>query len=289
MNRQMLRMRYVWLWIWPVLPAAGCAVRLCAAVCLAVILFQGFCVFPVHADEYDSIIEKNLFHDQRQKWEMENSQSKGAAAKAGSVELQDIKQIKLFGTVIKDSHSYAVMRVAAEAKPGKRVSRRLPRGRKSPPQRVDDSQDTKRPYAVGDFIGGYRIVGIKPDRVLLQEAENENRYEIFMNDGQTERSVERTEVPEDKPEEPPKASGDQPPSRRSRPPRPSPNPAQAADFMRQRFEKDMQLLREDTNEAVAQQAERDWEKLQPMLPSLDEKRREDLMRLKEEFEKIRQR
>lgn len=237
---------------------------------------------PARAVDYDIIIEKNLFHDQRRKWEMEKPSSKGASSQAGSAERQDIEQVKLFGTVIKDERSYAVMRVAAPPKP----QRRVPRGRsRRAAISSPETTDTKRPYAVGDFIGGYRVLEIKPASVLIEDPSDNNRYEIFMNDGQTERSVERTEIPEDPPEERPGKG--RPPSSRGDKPGPAPKPAQAADFMRKRLERDMELMRKDKSDAMARQAERDWERLEPMLPSLDEKRREELLRLKEEFEKLR--
>jgi hypothetical protein len=48
------------------------------------------------------------------------------------------------------------------------------------------------------------------------------------------------------------------------------------------------MLRNDSSGAAVQHAERDWKKLEPLLPSLDDKGREDLMRLKSEFEQLRQ-
>ncbi|MBM4310261.1 MAG: hypothetical protein FJ119_04870 [Deltaproteobacteria bacterium] len=272
------------------LPAfPGRAVRGCA-VLLSVLCFVSVMrVAPACADEYAIIIEKNLFHDQRQKWEMEKSPSKGAAAQAGSAEAKNIEQINLFGTVIRDSHSYAVMRVTQPPAPRAVQRGRPPRGT----QPAEQSQEGKRPYAVGDFISGFRLVEIRPGSVLLQDPADNNRYEVFMNQGETERSAVRTEIVEDKPQPAPTpaapASARRPASRPQPAPEESPNPAQAADFMRQRFQSNMQMLRDDPNDTALQQAERDWEKLQPMMPALEESGREDLMRLREEFEKMRQR
>jgi len=250
---------------------------------------------PTGEEDYDIIIEKNLFNDQRRKWEMEKPKSKGGSSQAGSTERQNIDQIKLFGTVIKDERSYAVMRVAPSPQELRR-SPRVPRGRSrraaiSSPK----TPETKRPYAVGDYIGGYKIAEIKSGSVLLEDPFDSNRYEIYMNDGRTERSAERTEVPEEKTATPPQPGGEppgkgsRPPDKSKSPPRVSPKQSQAADFMRQRFERDMQIMRNDANDAVSRQVERDWERLQPMLPALDDKRREELLRLKEEFEKLRDR
>jgi hypothetical protein len=255
---------------------------LLAVICLAQVLG----VASACADEYDIIIEKNLFHDQRQKWEMEKPQSKGDASPGGA-EGKNIDQIKLFGTVVRDANSYAVMRVA---KPS--ASRTPPRGRPSKEEQGgDQKQDDKRPYAIGDFIGGYRLVEIKPASVLLQDTSSKSRYEIFMNQGETERSAVKTEIAEEKPqpEQPPPAPGGRRPSPNPQPaPEGGANPAQSADFMRQRFQRNMQQLRENPNDAALQQAERDWEKLQPLMPSIEESGREDLMRLREEFERMRQ-
>jgi len=272
------------------LPAfSGRALCGCAVLLSVLCFVSALRVAPACADEYAIIIEKNLFHDQRQKWEMEKAPSKGAAAQAGSAEAKNIEQINLFGTVIRDSHSYAVMRVTQPPAP-----RGVPRGR--PPrgnQPAEQSQEDKRPYAVGDFISGFRLVEISPGSVLLQDPADNNRYEVFMNQGETERSAVRTEIVEDKPQPAPTpaapASARRPASRPQPAPEESPNPAQSADFMRQRFQSNMQMLRDDPNDTALQQAERDWEKLQPMMPALEESGREDLMRLREEFEKMRQR
>jgi len=266
---------------------AGNAPRVCAIV-LAVQFFAPFIyALPACADEYDIIIEKNIFHDQRQKWEMQNPQSKGAGSPGGSAEGKNIDQINLFGTVVRDSHSYAVMRVTQPTAP-----RPGPRGRppKGGEQDSEQTQDTKRPYAVGDFIGGYRLVEIRAESVMLQDPADKARYEIFMNQSETERSAVKTELAEEKPPaQPPEApAARRPAPNPQQPPEGSPNPAQSADFMRQRFQKDMQNLRQNPNDAALQQAESDWEKLQEMMPSLEESGREDLMRLREEFEKMRQ-
>jgi|GEM_PF-991530 len=261
-----------------------------AGVLAALMLASALCAAPANADDYDIIIEKNLFHDQRQKWEMEKSQGKGAASQAGLHELGSIDKINLFGTVIKDSHSYAVMRVTQQAA-SSRVSRRAGRAKdrkKSDVQASQKKQDNKRPYAVGDFISGYQVVEIHSGSVLLQDPYDNKRYEIFMNDGQTERTAVRTEIAEDKPSKPPRTPGKERKSSRRSQSRASSNKAGSTDAIRKRFERDLQLMRDDKNDAVARQAEREWEKLEPMMPSLDEKGQEELMRLKSEFEKLRQ-
>ncbi len=263
-----------------------------AAYVYAVLLALISCIPAVHAvpacaDEYDIIIEKNLFHDQRQKWEMEKPQSKGDSSPGGAADGKNIDQVNLFGTVVRDANSYAVMRVA---KPS--AAKNAPRGR--PPkaeQGGDQKQEDKRPYAVGDFISGYRLIEIRPASVLLQDPSTKARYEIFMNQSETERSAVKTEIAEDKPQPapPPAAAAGRRPSPSPQPaPEGAPNPAQSADFMRQRFQRNMQVLRENPNDAAMQQAESDWEKLEPMMPSIEESGREDLMRLREEFEKMRQ-
>jgi hypothetical protein len=99
-----------------------------AGVLAALMLASALCAAPVNADDYAGIIEKNLFHDQRQKWEMEKSQGKGAASQSGLQDRGSIDKINLFGTVIKDSHSYAVMRVTRQAA-SRRTTRRSGRAK----------------------------------------------------------------------------------------------------------------------------------------------------------------
>jgi len=256
-----------------------------AGVLAALMLASALCAAPANADDYDIIIEKNLFHDQRQKWEMEKSQGKGSASQVGPGGRQDFEQIKLFGTVIKDSLSYAVMRVSEPSKKSRASRRgRLAKGKKQ------DVSGNKLPYAVGDFIGGYQIAKILSESVVLQDPYDNTRYDIFMNDGQTERTVERTEIDEDEPEESPQKPGQDRKSKRrlQAQSKASSKKAASTDAIRKRFERDLKLMRDDKNDAVAQQAEREWEKLEPMMPSLDEKGQEELKRLKTEFENLRQ-
>lgn len=262
-------------------------------VIAALILASAACAVSVCANEYDIIIEKNLFHDQRQKWEMEKSQAKGSSSQSGSKENQNIDQINLFGTVIKDSHSYAVMRVtqasaqlAAQRKASRRGSQAAGDDQRGAPE-GEKSQQNNRPYAVGDFISGYQVFEIRPESVLLQDPYNNKHYEIFMNDSKTERTAVRTEIVQDTSENPPPASGkDQKPPRKPQARSAAlPDPAASPDFIRQRLEKAMS---DKENDAVSQQAERDSENLQPMMPDLDEQGQEELESLKSEFEKMRQ-
>lgn len=264
-------------------------------VLLTLILVAMACSVSAYADEYDIIIEKNLFHDQRQKWEMEKSPIKGSSSQSGPRENQNIDQINLFGTVVKDSHSYAVMRVTqapAQRAAQRRAARRGSQGAGDARRGVpggEKSQENKRPYAVGDFISGYQVFEIKPESVLLQDPYDNKRYEIFMNASAIERTAVRTEIPEDTPETPPPSEDkapQQPRSSKERSAAPQ-DPAAAADFLRQRFEKDLEAMRDKRNNAAQQQAERDAEELESM-PPLDEKGQEELMRLKSQFEKLRQ-
>jgi hypothetical protein len=274
------------------LPLPGRLLPKSCVVSAALMLASAACAVSVCANEYDIIIEKNLFHDQRQKWEMEKSQAQ--AAQSGSREKQNIDQINLFGTVIKDSRSYAVMRVtqgsdqkAAQRRAARRGSQDAGGDARGAPE-GEKSQQNNRPYAVGDFISGYQVFEIRPASVLLQDPYDNKQYEIFMNDSQTERTAVRTEVAQDTPEAPPAAAAgkDQKPPRkppvRSAPP---PDPAASPEFMRQRLEREMI---DQENDAASQQAEDDMENMQPMMPDLDEQGQEELERLKSEFEKMRQ-
>jgi hypothetical protein len=271
-------------------PVSGRLFPKSCVVIAALILASAACAVSVCANEYDIIIEKNLFHDQRQKWEMEKSQAQGSS---GPREKQNIDQINLFGTVIKDSHSYAVMRVtqaSAQLAAQRRASRRSPEaadgGRGGAPG-GEQSKQNNRAYAVGDFISGYQVFEIRPESVLLQDPYDNKHYEIFMNDSQTERTAVRTEIVLDTPGAPPPASGkDQKPPRGPQARSASlPDPAASPDLIRQRLEKAMS---DKENDATPQQAERDLEDLQPMMPDLDENGQEELESLKSEFEKMRQ-
>ena len=263
-------------------------------VIAALMLVSAACAVSVCANEYDIIIEKNLFHDQRQKWEMEKSQTKGSSSQSGPKEKQNIDQINLFGTVIKDSHSYAIMRVtqaSAQQAAQRRASRRSPEGadagRGGAPGGEQGKQNN-RPYAIGDFISGYQVFEIRPESVLLQDPYDSKRYEIFMNDSQTERTAVRTEIVQDTPATP----------RRLRPARiksPRAGRRHVPQLLRIRLHRLIlygsalkRTMSDKESDAVPQQAEGEFENLQPLMPDLDEKGQEELERLKSEFERMRQ-
>jgi hypothetical protein len=263
--------------------------------CLALLIASSvLCGASAAAEDYSLIIEKNLFHNQRQKWEMEKSQAKGASSQAGQKDRGDIDKINLFGTVIKDSQSYAVMRVNQAANPrtsSRRALRRASRDKdrkQSGTQGSGQGQDSKRPYSVGDFISGYQIVEIRSESVLLQDPYDSKQYEIFMNDGQTDRTAVRTEIAEEKPEKTPKVSRKEKKTPRRDKNRPGANSKASTDALRKRFERDLKNLRDGGgDEAAERRAERDWKKLEPMINSLDDQGRQDLERLKSEFENLR--
>jgi hypothetical protein len=268
-------------------PVPGRLLSKSCIVSAAFFLASATCAVSVCADEYDIIIEKNLFHDQRQKWEMENSPVKGSSSQSGPRENQNIDQINLFGTVVKDSHSYAIMRMTQP--PAQLASRRRASRRGNKATEDDTSQDSKRPYTIGDFISGYQVVEIKPESVLLQDSYDNKQYRIFMNDSQTERTAVRTEIVPDTPEPPPQTSAaDKKSPSRASAKSPPLDPSASADFIRQRFEKDLEAMRTRKDDAEQQRADGDEEGLQSIPPSLDEKGQEELERLKREFEKMRQ-
>jgi len=244
------------------------------------------CVVSAYADEYEIIIEKNLFHDQRQKWKMEKSQAKGSSSQAGARDQEAIDSINLFGTVIKDSQSYAVMRVTEKA--SSRRSSKRSRDKKKAAKRKS-VPGNKHPYAVGDFISGFMVAKIQPESVLLQDPYDSKQYEVFMNDSETERTAVRTEIPEDKPEKPVQASKKDRKSKRKLQEKAAKKSGVSKDAIRRRIERDEDLLSNEKGEASSRQAERDMENLEPLTQYIDPQDMEDMLRLRGESEKLRKR
>ena len=126
--------------------------------------------------------------------------------------------------------------------------------------------------------------------MLLQDPYDNKRYEIFMNEGQTERTAVRTEIAEDKPEPPPVALEKGRKSKRKTKKRSasSPKSGTSTEAIRQRFENDLQRMSDEQDDADSSRTKSGLKKLKPRMPDLDEEGQDELLRLKSEFEKMRQ-
>ena len=227
---------------------------------LAFLVFLSFAL-PVASAEEDILVEKNLFSPERKKWIMEDPKEKKPEAETVKKEIADIT---LFGTVIAGSERYAVLRTKKKGKPGE--------------------GESKTPYAVGDYISGFLVKEIEPKRVVLHDPSEDKEYQLFINDESKDRTVEKTEIKMP----PPSADNETstPTRRKGRVP-PPPKPVDNVDQLKAKVQRSIDILKTNKSDLVRKQAERDLQKLEQMAMGMSENDLQDLVRLKQELEKIK--
>jgi len=199
-------------------------------------------------DPYAIISKKNLFHPERKEWIME----KTAVDTKKTVPKIDLKQIKLLGTVIAGNEKRALIKTTLKKSPGK---------------------DTYI-YMKGDYIEGYLLKEIEEKKVLLSNTESNDSVELFLHEGVTQRSSEKTDVTT-----------------------PAAPPAEEKKNLRQkevtskelteRMKQAKGILKNKDNKNVRQQVERDFKKLQENFSIMSAQERNDAISLKKEIDRMK--
>jgi hypothetical protein len=212
------------------------------------------CINAGAADEpYSLISKKNLFSPDRKEWIMEKTDSKANEAKK-AVSKIDLKQIKLTGTVIVGNERKAVIKNSLKKGSGKDAD----------------------VYMTGDYIEGYLLKEINEKKVLLTNTEANDSVELFLHEGATQRSSEKTDVtmpapaPEIKPEKP----------------RYAPKKGETGKDLLNRAQKTMQVLNNNSSDLVKKQAERDLEKLDKLMGSMSDEERSEAIQLRKSLNEM---
>jgi hypothetical protein len=212
------------------------------------------CINAGAADEpYSLISKKNLFSPDRKEWIMEKTDSKANEAKK-AVSKIDLKQIKLMGTVIVGNERKAVIKNSIKKGSGKDAD----------------------VYMTGDYIEGYLLKEINEKKVLLTNTEANDSVELFLHEGATQRSSEKTDVtipapaPEIKPEKP----------------RYAPKKGETGKDLLNRAQKTMQVLNNNSSDLVKKQAERDLEKLDKLMGSMSDEERSEAIQLRKSLNEM---
>jgi hypothetical protein len=212
------------------------------------------CINAGAADEpYSLISKKNLFSPDRKEWIMEKTDSKANEAKK-AVSKIDLKQIKLTGTVIVGNERKAVIKNSLKKGSGKDAD----------------------VYMTGDYIEGYLLKEINEKKVLLTNTDANDSVELFLHEGATQRSSEKTDVtipapaPEIKPEKP----------------RYAPKKGETGKDLLNRAQKTMQVLKNDSSDLVKKQAERDLEKLDKLMGSMSDEERSEAVQLRKSLNEM---
>jgi hypothetical protein len=212
------------------------------------------CINAGAADEpYSLISKKNLFSPDRKEWIMEKTDSKANEAKK-AVSKIDLKQIKLTGTLIVGNERKAVIKNSLKKGSGKDAD----------------------VYMTGDYIEGYLLKEINEKKVLLTNTDANDSVELFLHEGATQRSSEKTDVtipapaPEIKPEKP----------------RYAPKKGETGKDLINRAQKTMQVLNNNSSEMVKKQAERDLEKLDKLMGSMSDEERSEAIQLRKSLNEM---
>ncbi len=218
----------------------------------------------------DIIVEKNLFHPERKKWVMKQKKEK----KSGKPKTKKpvISKIELFGTIIEGDKSYAVLRTKKRRKKG---------------------GDNKL-YMVGDYISGYYIKEIDRKKVVLKDETANEDFEIFINEGKKNRIAAKTEVREEAPQrigkQARKAGGSTGKKQKVKSGKKAPNPkkAKTAEFLKKRLKKHAKILKTKKSKLVRKQADKDYKKIEELLPYMSPSDRREVLELKRELDSLGQ-
>jgi hypothetical protein len=206
-------------------------------------------------EPYSLINKKNLFSPDRKEWIMEKSDSKADDAKKMLPKL-DPKQIQLTGTIIVGSTRKAIITNAL----------------KSMGKGAGSNAET---YMVGDYLEGYLIKEIDEKKVVLNNSAAQEDIILFLHEGKTQRSTQKTELPAPAVETSPKEKKGY-----------APKKAQTGQDLMDRVKKTMNILRNDKSELVQKQAERDMQKLDNLMGSMSDEDRSEVVRLKKELSEM---
>ena len=211
----------------------------------------------------DIIVEKNLFHPERKKWEMKKKKSK--SNKKPGKKKKVLSKIELFGTIMDGDKRCALLRTK--------------KGR---------SKNENRVYTVGDYIGGYCIKEIERKKVVLKDETTNEDFIVYINEGKKDRAAAKTEIREESPRLTKKTatakgktkSTDRKIKRKA----PNPKKAKTADFLRKRLQKHVKILKRKKSRLVKRQAEKDYKKLEELLPYMAPEDRRQALDLKKELD-----
>ncbi len=223
---------------------------------------------PGDSDE-NVIIEKNLFSPERKKWEMPKKDKPKTAGK--NKKNEDINAISLYGTVITEDKSYAILRSKKSKGKGRR--------------KKGTSGGDKHPYMVGDYIGGYLVKEIKPKNVVLRDEAKEEEFVIFISEEKKDRSAVKTEIKNETPVGEPGKKGKKPSDAAAKK-KPRPRKAETTSVLKKRMERHLKVLKRRKSALVKKQALRDYKKLEKLMPDMQDPERREIFEMKKELDKL---
>jgi len=216
-------------------------------------------------DEIDIIVEKNLFHPERKKWEM-NRQEEVQVTKP-AINKKELFKVQLYGTVLEGKNRYAVLRTTK----GK-------------------AKEQNGVYMVGEYIGGYLIKEIERKKVVMADENTNENFIVFINEENKERFTSKTEIKQVDPpvtqteEKVEKKKTDKTSKELVKKVR-KPKKTKKAEFLKKRLNRHAKVLKTKDSEMVKKQALEDFQKIEKLLPHMSEEEQREVMELKNEIDR----
>jgi len=212
------------------------------------------------ADDGSDIVEKNLFHPNREKWIMEpEEKDKTVKTKKGKVD-----DITLSGTIVSDKVKSAVLSISQKRKAGKPAV-----------------------FMEGDSMNGYLLKEIRERSVVLQDVQSEEDYIIFLNDGKKNRTAVKTEIRDVR-----KQISAEEKNVSTKPEKTKrkivTTPAETGSMLKERLERSLNILDQKNNRLVLKQAENDYKKLRKLFPNMSSSDKKEFRSMRKKLETARQ-
>ncbi len=212
----------------------------------------------VDEGDIETIVEHNLFHNDRQKWIMQDKPKVSQGVKKEiKKERKNLAKIELFGTVLSGDIRLAIVRSA---------------GRKK--------RQKNNTFMEGDYIYGYLLKEIGRKKIVLYDDGYKEDFVIYLNEGKKKRAGAKTKI-----ESPSRVKAlDKKGKPKTRTPKPK--KAKTAKFLKKRLQRDIKVLKSKDSRLVRKQAKKDWKKMQKLLPFVDEKERHEIIGIKKQLDAV---
>jgi hypothetical protein len=210
----------------------------------------------VETEEESIIVEKNLFHPERRKWLMEDKAINQGEKINNQIKKKLLENIVLYGTLQSDDYDYAIIRT-------KKTRRK---------------NHQNNLFMEGDYVDGYILAEINKKSIVIKDNERDKHYEIFLNEGKKDRKPVKTTITR-KRRSPSSRKISMQKSRK-------PKKALTANVLKKRVNRSLNILARKKNKLVIKQAEKDFKKLDRLMPYMSDADIREVIKLKKRYERL---
>lgn len=203
-----------------------------------------------------TIVENNLFHPERREWTVEK-RKKRVIKKPKKKDRSFLNKLLLYGTIESGGQYYALLR----------ASRR--------PRRRGPSNSL---YMVGDYIQGYVVREITPDKVVLGDPSTEETFVIHIDDERKKRTAVKTRIAPERRSARSAARSSTAEKRAGK--KIIPRRALTVTRLKKRLQRSLRILKRRDSRLVRKQALRDYNRLKKLMPHMSDEDRREVAALK---------